>query len=73
MRIFTCTPITYDTFKHVFEGAEYTGGRVEVSGNIVTAKGTAFPEFTLAVLEQLGLWNSQEQRENAYRFCKGDV
>jgi putative intracellular protease/amidase len=70
---FTCTPNTYDSFKHVFEGAEYTGNRVEVQGNIITAKGTAFPEFTLAVIDQLKLWKNEEQRNGALLFCKGEV
>ena len=70
---FTCTPNTYETFKDVFDGAEYTGNRIEVVDNIITAKGTAFPEFTLAVMDQLGLWKDEEQREGALKFCKGEV
>ncbi|WP_026905585.1 DJ-1/PfpI family protein [Paucisalibacillus globulus] len=70
---FTCTPNTYESFKDVFIGAEYTGNRIEVVENIVTAKGTAFPEFTLAVADQLELWNSEDQREGAMKFCKGEV
>ena len=72
-RRFTCTANTYETCKDVFGGAEYTGNRIEIVDNIITAKGTAFPEFTLAVMDQLGLWNSEEQREGALKFCKGEV
>ena len=70
---FTCTANTYEMFKEVFVGAEYSGERIEVQDNIITAKGTAFPEFTLAVLDQLLLWKNNEQRESAYLFSKGEV
>lgn len=71
--IFTCTPNTYEMFKEVFADAEYTGERLEVRDNIITAKGTAFPEFTLAVIDQLQLWKTDEQRESARSFCKGEI
>jgi putative intracellular protease/amidase len=70
---FTCNPNTYDVYQEVFTGASYTGKRIEIAGNIVTAKGTAFPEFTQAVLDQLRLWESVEQRDWAYKFCRGDI
>lgn len=70
---FTCTPNTYEMFKEVFVDAEYTGERIEIQDNIITAKGTAFPEFTLAVIDQLNLWKNKKQREGALLFCKGEV
>lgn len=70
---FTCTSNTYETFKDVFKGAMYTGTRFEVTDNVITAKGTAFPDFTLAVLDMLALWKNEEQRDYALRFCKGEL
>jgi putative intracellular protease/amidase len=70
---FTCTKSTYDRFKDVFVGAEYTGSPIEVVDNLITAQGTAFAEFTLAVIDQLDLWKNQNQREGVWKFCKGEV
>ncbi|WP_010093838.1 DJ-1/PfpI family protein [Ornithinibacillus scapharcae] len=70
---FTCTPNTYEMFKAVFDAATYTGTRLEITDKMITAKGTAFPEFTLAVLDTLALWKNEEQRDYALRFCKGEV
>ncbi|WP_042149382.1 DJ-1/PfpI family protein [Paucisalibacillus sp. EB02] len=70
---FTCAPNTFEMFSNVFSDAEYTGNRLEVVDNIITAKGTAFPEFTIAVIDQLRLWKNNEQREGALNFCKGEV
>jgi putative intracellular protease/amidase len=70
---FTCTNITYNKFTDLFDGAEYTGSQIEVLEDIITAKGTAFPEFTIAVIDKLGLWKNEEQRQGALLFCKGEV
>lgn|SRR5690606_22593718 len=72
-RKFTCAPNTMELFRNVFSDAEYTGNRIEKTDHIITAKGTAFPEFTIAVIDQLGLWKNKEQREGALKFCKGEV
>ncbi|GIO25612.1 DJ-1/PfpI family protein [Ornithinibacillus bavariensis] len=70
---FTCNAITFEKFKSHFEGAEYTGNRVEVLDNIITAKGAAFPEFTIAVIDKLGLWKDEDQRNGALLFSKGEA
>lgn len=70
---FTCTPNTYERFYDIFQDAAYTGKRIEILDNIITAKGTAFPEFTIAVLDMLNLWKDEEQRKGALLFCKGEV
>ncbi|MGE8207788.1 DJ-1/PfpI family protein [Heyndrickxia sp. NPDC080065] len=70
---FTCTENTYKHFNHVFEGAIYTGTNIEVGTNIITAKGTAFAEFTVAVGNLLGIWKDNKQSDWAFQFCKGNV
>ncbi|WP_067724888.1 DJ-1/PfpI family protein [Oceanobacillus damuensis] len=71
-RKFTCLPHTYEQYKDKFIGAAYTGENVETRSNIITAKGTAFPEFTVAVGNLLGMWRNQQQAEKALQFCKGN-
>lgn len=70
---FTCTPGTYEHYKEVFEGAEYTGGRIEVGEGFITAKGTAFPEFTVEVGNLLNIWKDQAKADHAFDFSKGNV
>lgn len=70
---FTCNSSTYDRFHNVFSNAKYTGSRMEVSDLIITAKGTAFPDFTVAVGDKLEIWNNEEQRKHVLSFCKGEV
>jgi len=69
---FTCLQHTYEHYKDVFMDASYTGKAVELSDNIITAKGTAFPKFTIAIGEMLKFWRDEEHREKAYQFCIGN-
>ncbi|WP_249870602.1 DJ-1/PfpI family protein [Oceanobacillus saliphilus] len=69
---FTCLPHTYEHNKDKFIGAVYTGEKVETGNNIITAKGSAFPEFTIAVGDLLGMWRNEQQAEKALQFCKGN-
>ncbi|MBP0725237.1 DJ-1/PfpI family protein [Bacillus sp. RG28] len=68
---FTCLPNTVESFQDVFLDANYTGELIRVSDGLITAKGTAFAEFTIAVGDTLKLWSSEHQKENALKFCKG--
>lgn len=69
---FTCTLPTYQHFEKVFLEADYTGSNIEVGERFITAKGTAFAEFTVAVGNLLNLWRNKEQEESVYQFCKGN-
>jgi putative intracellular protease/amidase len=68
---FTCLPNTVESFQEVFLDANYTGEAINISEGLITAKGTAFAEFTVAVGEALKLWSNDNQKENALKFCKG--
>lgn len=68
---FTCLPHTYEQYKHVFTNASYTNKAIEPVSYIITAKGTAFPEFTIAIGEMLNFWKDEEHKEKAYQFCIG--
>lgn len=68
---FTCLPNTVENFQDAFLDANYTGESIHVSDGLITAKGTAFPEFTISVGETLNMWSSENQKENELRFCKG--
>jgi len=68
---FTCLPNTVESFQDVFLEGNYTGEPIHVSESLITAKGTAFAEFTIAVGETLKLWSSEIKKENAMKFCKG--
>ena len=68
---FTCLPNTVESFQATFLDANYTGEPIRVSEGLITAKGTAFAEFTIAVGETLNMWKNEEQKENALQFCKG--
>ena len=72
-RKFTCTAATYQQFNEFFTGGEYTAVSVEIGNRLITAKGTAFPEFTVAMGHMLGMWLDEKQADFAYQFCKGDV
>ncbi|MFH5781805.1 DJ-1/PfpI family protein [Heyndrickxia oleronia] len=69
----TCTDNTFTHFSEVFEGATYTGNNIEVLDNIITAKDTAFAEFTIAVGDQMKMWKNDAQSSGALRFCKGEI
>lgn len=70
---FTCTQATYDHFKDAFINSEYTGSNIEVGSKIITAKGTAFAEFTVEVGSLMGIWRDAKHANNALNFCKGTV
>ncbi|QQZ09908.1 DJ-1/PfpI family protein [Heyndrickxia vini] len=70
---FTCNPNTYEVFKDVFQGANYTGENIEVETNLITAKGTAFPEFNVAVGDLLNIWKDSTQENWALQFCRGNI
>ncbi|HET7628247.1 MAG TPA: DJ-1/PfpI family protein [Bacillales bacterium] len=70
---FTCLPHTHEHFREAFADAGYTGAKVHAGEAFITAKGTAFAEFTVAVGEKLGMWQSREAAERSLRFCKGEV
>ncbi|MGG0278034.1 DJ-1/PfpI family protein [Bacillus rhizoplanae] len=70
---FTCLLNTHATFQEVFIGSKYTGTNIEIQEGLITAKGTAFAEFTVAVGGMLGLWKNNEESSNVLRFCKGEV
>ncbi|GAA0327439.1 type 1 glutamine amidotransferase family protein [Bacillus carboniphilus] len=70
---FTCTPGTYNQFGDIFEGAEYSGSDIEVGDNWITAKGTAFPQFTVAVGHMLNIWRDEDHAEFALKFSRGEI
>ncbi|MGE6256690.1 DJ-1/PfpI family protein [Heyndrickxia sporothermodurans] len=70
---FTCTANTFEQFNYVFEEAIYTGSNIEVGDYLITAKGTAFAEFTVAVGNLLKIWKDENHSNWARQFCKGNV
>ena len=68
---FTCLPGTFDKYRQLFNECIYTGTDIEVEKGLITAKGTAFPEFTLETCKQVGLLNDKDQAESALKFCRG--
>ena len=70
---FTCLPNTRSEFSAEFEGATYTGSRVQADDALITAQGTAFAEFTQAVIQRLGLWKDTRDSERAYAFIRGEA
>ncbi|NYT11465.1 MAG: hypothetical protein GKC03_02800 [Methanomassiliicoccales archaeon] len=47
-----------------FDGAIYVDEPLVVDGNIITAKGNAFIEFGLVLMDLLDLFESEEERQN---------
>lgn len=70
---FTCNTGTYEQFKNDYSHATYTGNNVEVEASMITAKGTAFIDFTVAVGHLLKLWKSEEQVDHVLAFCRGEL
>ncbi|MET3697900.1 putative intracellular protease/amidase [Bacillus oleivorans] len=70
---FTCTPATYEQFNDLFSDGEYTGAKVEIGNRFITAKGTAFPEFTIAMGNLIGMWRDEKQADFVYQFSKGNI
>lgn len=70
-RKFTCLQHTYENNKALFEESVYTGTDIEVKETIITAKGTAFAEFAVAVCQLMGLLKEKEKLDSTLRFCKG--
>jgi putative intracellular protease/amidase len=70
---FTCLPNTYESFKTIFEGAKFTNKSIQKDKGYITAKGTAFAEFTVAVGEELSIWRDQDHANHALKFCKGEI
>ncbi|HWO74470.1 MAG TPA: DJ-1/PfpI family protein [Bacillus sp. (in: firmicutes)] len=70
---FTCTSATYEQFNDLFSEGKYAATSVEMGNRFITAKGTAFPEFTIAMGHMLGMWRDEKQADFAYQFCKGNV
>ncbi|HEY4601828.1 MAG TPA: DJ-1/PfpI family protein [Cerasibacillus sp.] len=69
---FTCNEHTFNQYKEHFSNATYTGERVELDGNVITAKGSSFSYFTIAVGDFLNLWRNEEEARHALAFCKGE-
>ncbi|MFC0300623.1 DJ-1/PfpI family protein [Virgibacillus soli] len=73
-KAFTCNELTFNQFQDIFIQGNYTGKSIETStSGIITAKGTAFALFTIAVLENLKLLQNDNQREHIRAFCKGEA
>ena len=70
-RKFTCLQNTYENHKSLFERSIYTGTDIEVENTVITAKGTAFAEFAVAVCQLMGLLNEKEKLDSTLKFCKG--
>jgi protein deglycase len=70
-RKFTCLPSTIDQYTSLFELSSYTSSDIEVENTIITAKGTAFAEFAVAVCQQLGYLLEKEKSDSILKFCKG--
>ncbi|MGG2014985.1 DJ-1/PfpI family protein [Bacillus sp. S10(2024)] len=70
-RRFTCLQHTYENNKSLFETSIYTGADIEVENTIITAKGTAFAEFAVAVCQLMDLLKEKEKLDSTLRFCKG--
>lgn len=70
---FTCLPGTYKAFKEAFKDANYTEADIEVEEGFITAKGTAFAEFPVAVGHELGLWKDTQEADHVLKFCKGNT
>ena len=70
---FTCQPGTFEHFRELFEGAHYIGSEVEIGKGFITAKGTAFPQFTLEVCKLAGLIKDSKHAESILTFCKGSA
>ncbi|MFD1021022.1 DJ-1/PfpI family protein [Thalassobacillus hwangdonensis] len=70
---FTCMPGTYEHFNPLFEGARYSGAPVEVGDTWITAKGTAYAEFAIAIGEMLDLFDNEDHKQSILHFCKGVV
>jgi 4-methyl-5(b-hydroxyethyl)-thiazole monophosphate biosynthesis len=68
---FTCLPHTYEYHKDVFRGAQYTGADVKRDGTIITAKGIAYADFTMAVGDILGVFRDDIQRKKLQGFVLG--
>ncbi|MFF2754388.1 hypothetical protein ACFVR1_11665 [Psychrobacillus sp. NPDC058041] len=58
-------------YSQVFNECIYTGTDIEVETGFITAKGIAFPEFTVETSRQVGLIKDKDQAESVLRFCRG--
>ncbi|WP_313894421.1 DJ-1/PfpI family protein [Psychrobacillus sp.] len=67
----TCNAGTFERNSQFFSECTYTGNDVEVEQGFITAKGTAFPEFTVETCKLLGLLKDDEQVESVLKFCRG--
>lgn len=70
-REFTCNQSTFENNKLFFSHSIYTGKDIEVSPQIITAKGTAFAEFAVSVGKMLDLFRDKDQYDSLLKFCKG--
>lgn len=72
-RKFTCLQNAYENHKSLFERSIYTGTDIEVENTVVTAKGTAFAEFAVAICQLMGLLNEKEKLDSTVRraFSEG--
>lgn len=70
-REFTCNQGTYENNENIFSRSIYTGKDIEVSSQIITAKGTAFAEFAVSVGQMLDLFQDKNQYDSLLKFCKG--
>ncbi|MFJ7971792.1 DJ-1/PfpI family protein [Psychrobacillus sp. NPDC096389] len=70
-REFTCNQSTFDYNENIFSRSLYTGKDIEVSDQIITAKGTAFAEFAVSVGQMLDLFQDEKQYDSLLKFCKG--
>lgn len=67
----TCNKGTFDQNSKLFQECIYTGTDIEVETGFITAKGTAFPEFTVETCKQVGLLKDKDQAKSVLRFCRG--
>jgi 4-methyl-5(b-hydroxyethyl)-thiazole monophosphate biosynthesis len=57
-------------YKKYYAGTIVSDEQVVVDGNIITAQGQAYAEFAVELAWQMGLCKSQEDRDEALRWCK---
>lgn len=49
----------------------FTGEMLSVDGNIITAKGEAYPEFAVEVARAMGMYKSEEEAQEDLRYIRG--
>jgi putative intracellular protease/amidase len=73
-KMFTTTiPVTDHDFAPYFKGANYVDKSVVADGDLVTAKGSAYVEFAVAVGHELGIFKDREDELETLLFYKNEL